>query len=230
MISLLKNNLLDSLKTVAPLIIVAGLLQMTLVQALTLLFFQFLAGVALVVLGMTLLFIGIDLGVLPMGRFIGAELPKQGSIAFILSVAFVMGFATTIAEPDVLVLTSQVGNISQGGTGRTSLLYLIAGGVGVFVALAMARIVYGASMRVLLTISLGIVILLSFIAPADIVPLAYDAGSVTTGVLTAPIVLALAAGLSSVLAGRDAISDGFGLLGFASIGPIVVIMIMGLLS
>jgi len=230
MISLLKNNLLDSLKTVAPLVIVAGLLQITLAQAPALLFVQFLAGVALVVLGMTLLFIGIDLGVLPMGRFIGAELPKQGSIAFILVVAFVMGFATTIAEPDVLVLTSQVGNISQGGTSQASLLYLIAGGVGVFVALAMARIVYGASMRVLLTISLGIVILLSFIAPADIVPLAYDAGSVTTGVLTAPVVLALAAGLSSVLAGRDAISDGFGLLGFASIGPIVVIMIMGLLS
>ena len=99
MISLLKNNLLDSLKTVAPLVIVAGLLQITLAQAPALLFVQFLAGVALVVLGMTLLFIGIDLGVLPMGRFIGAELPKQGSIAFILVVAFVMGFATTIAEP-----------------------------------------------------------------------------------------------------------------------------------
>ncbi|WP_262031801.1 DUF1538 domain-containing protein [Microvirga sp. Mcv34] len=230
MISLLKNNLLDSLKTVAPLVIVAGLLQITLAQAPALLFVQFLAGVALVVLGMTLLFIGIDLGVLPMGRFIGAELPRQGSIAFILAVAFVMGFATTIAEPDVLVLTSQVDSLSQGGTGQTPLLYLIAGGVGVFVALAMARIVYGASMRVLLTITFGIVILLSFIAPADIVPLAYDAGSVTTGVLTTPVVLALAAGLSSVLAGRDAISDGFGLLGFASIGPIVVIMIMGLLS
>lgn len=229
MFSLLKNNLLDALKTVAPLVIVASLLQVALVQAPVLLFIQFLAGVALVALGMTLLFVGIDLGVLPMGRFIGAELPKHGSIAFILAVAFVMGFATTVAEPDVLVLTSQVAGISQSGASQNLLLYLIAGGVGVFTALAMARIVYGASMRVLLTIALGLVILLSFIAPADIAPLAYDAGSVTTGVLTTPVVLALAAGLSSVLAGRDAMSDGFGLLGFASIGPIIVIMIMGLL-
>jgi len=229
MISLAKNNLLDALKTVAPLMIVAILLQMTLVQAPGTLFIQFLAGTLLVTLGMTLLFVGIDLGVLPMGRFIGAELPKQGSILFILAVAFVMGFATTIAEPDVLVLTAQVGSISQGSLDQIVLLYLIAGGVGVFVAMAMARIVYGTSMRVLLTISFGIVILLSFIASADIVPLAYDAGSVTTGVLTAPVVLALAAGLSSVLSGRDAISDGFGLLGFASIGPIIVIMILGLL-
>lgn len=229
MISLVKNNLLDSLKTVAPLVIVAGVLQMMLVQAPALLFFQFLGGAVLVGLGMTLLFFGIDLGVLPMGRFIGAELPKQGSIAFILAVAFVMGFGTTLAEPDVLVLTGQVGSISQGNLGQTFLLYLIAGGVGVFVAMAMARIVHGSSMRVLLTISLSIVILLSLIASRSIVPLAFDAGSVTTGVLTTPVVLALAAGLSSVLGGRDAISDGFGLLGFGSIGPIIIIMTVGLL-
>jgi hypothetical protein len=95
--------------------------------------------------------------------------------------------------------------------------------------MAMARIVFGASMQVALTIAFGILILLSLVTSAEIVPLAYDAGSVTTGVLTAPVVLALAAGLSSVLAGRDPISDGFGLLGFASIGPIMAIMIVGLL-
>jgi hypothetical protein len=229
MISLGKNNLMEALKTVAPLLFVAAMLQLTLVQAPALLFLQFTAGAALVVIGMTLLFVGIDLGVLPMGRFIGAELPKQGSIGFILGVAFVMGFATTIAEPDVLVLTRQIDSISQSNFGQTTLLLLIACGVGMFVAMAMARIVFGASMQVALTIAFGILILLSLVTSAEIVPLAYDAGSVTTGVLTAPVVLALAAGLSSVLAGRDPISDGFGLLGFASIGPIMAIMIVGLL-
>jgi hypothetical protein len=91
----------------------------------------------------------------------------------------------------------------------------------------MARIVYGVSLRLLLTGALGIALVLSFVAPAGFVPLAYDAGSVTTGVLTAPVVIAVTVGLSSVLAGRSAVSDGFGVLGLASIGPIIAILIMG---
>jgi hypothetical protein len=225
----LKRRLLDVLKTAAPLVGVVCLLQVTLVQAPAMLFLQFIAGAVLISIGMLLLFMGIDLGILPMGRFIGAELPRKGSVALIFAVAFALGLATTVAEPDVLILASQVDRISQGGVYGNVLLYVIAVSVGLFVAIAMARIVYGISMRLLLTVAFAIVILLSFVAPAEFVPLAYDAGSVTTGVLTAPVVIALAVGLSSVLAGRSAVSDGFGLLGFASIGPIIGIMIMGIL-
>jgi len=139
-----------------------------------------------------------------------------------------MGFATTVAEPDVLVLAVQVDQISQGNIDRLTVLTVTALGVGVFVALAMARIIYDISIRVMLTLSLAAVIALSFIAPAKFVPMAYDAGSVTTGVLTTPVVIAIAVGLTSVLAGRSAVSDGFGLLGFASIGAIIAIMLMGL--
>lgn len=224
----LKERLLEVLKTVAPLIGVVCVLQLTLVQAPILQFLQFLGGAALVIIGMLLLFMGVDLGILPMGRFIGAALPRKGSVALIVAVGFAMGFAVTVAEPDVLVLASQVNLISQGAIDGTTILYVIAVGVAVFVAFAMARIIVGASMRLLFTIAFGIVILLSFITPAQFVPLAYDAGSVTTGVLTAPVVIALAIGLSSVLSGRDAVSDGFGLLGFASVGPIIAVMIMGM--
>ncbi|MCK9919404.1 DUF1538 domain-containing protein [Microbacteriaceae bacterium K1510] len=230
MLTELKGRLWEVLKTVAPLIGVVCLLQVTLVQAPALLFLQFLAGALLVIVGMMLLFMGVDLGILPMGRFIGAALPRNGSIALIVAVAFAVGFAVTVAEPDVLVLADQVGRISRGEINGTIVLYVIAFGVGIFVALAMARIVYGVSIRLLLSVSLAVVILLSFVAPPEFVPLAYDAGSVTTGVLTAPVVIALAIGLSSVLAGRSAVSDGFGLLGFASIGPIIAVMIMGILS
>ncbi len=143
--------------------------------------------------------------------------------------AFATGFAVTIAEPDVMVLVAEVSRISRVGIDGAAVLYATAVGVAVFVAVAMARIVYGVSMRALLTAALAVVILLSFLAPAEFVPLAYDAGSVTTGVLTAPVVIALAVGLSSVLVGRSKVSDGFGLLGFASIGPIIAIMIMGMM-
>lgn len=103
-------------------------------------------------------------------------------------------------------------------------------GVGLFVAVSMLRIVFGFSMVYLLTAVYAVVLILSFFTPAEFVPLAYDAGSVTTGALTAPVVISLALGLSSVLSGRSSISDGFGLLGFASVGPIIAIMILGILG
>lgn len=225
----LKNQLLEVLKSAMPLIGVACLLQVTIVQAPAPVFLQFIAGALLVIAGMLFLFMGVDMGILPMGRFIGAELPRKGSVALIVAVAFALGFATTIAEPDVQVLATQVDRVSAGAIDGNVVLYVIALGVGVFVAIAMARVIYGVSLRLLLTVSLVIVILLTFVAPEALVPLAYDAGSATTGVLTAPVVIALAVGLSSVLAGRSPVSDGFGLLGLASIGPIIAILLMGML-
>ena len=224
----LKRRLVEVLQTVAPLVGVVCVLQLTLVQAPLAVFLQFLIGSALIIAGMFLLFLGVDYGIVPMGRFVGGGPPRKGSVALIVLVGFAMGFATTVAEPDVLVLAVQVDQISQGNIDRLTVLTVTALGVGVFVALAMARIIYDISIRVMLTLSLAAVIALSFIAPAKFVPMAYDAGSVTTGVLTTPVVIAIAVGLTSVLAGRSAVSDGFGLLGFASIGAIIAIMLMGL--
>lgn len=229
MLTELRSRLLEVLRSVGPLLALICLFQITLVQAPAALFVQFLIGSTLVVLGLVLLFLGVDLGILPMGRFIGAEMPRKGSVTLIVSVGFAMGFVTTIAEPDVLVLARQIDEISKNEINGTVVLYVIGIGVAISTALAMARMVWGISLRVLLTGALGTAILLSFAAPAEFVPLAYDAGSVTTGVLTAPVVIAVAVGLSSVLAGRSAVSDGFGVLGLASIGPIIAVLLMGVL-
>ncbi len=228
MLQLLKENFFLVIKAIAPLIIVICTLQLTLVRAPVALFLQFLVACLMVISGLMLFFVGIDIGVLPMGRFIGADLPQRGSLLLIVAMAFSLGFTTTIAEPDVLVLSRQVDAISQGAISGNVILYAMAIGVGFFVALAMLRIIYGFPMAYLLTAAYSIVIVLSFFTPAEFVPLAYDAGSVTTGALTAPVVISLALGLSSVLAGRSSVSDGFGLLGFASIGPIIAVMIMGM--
>lgn len=224
----LKRRLVDVLQTVAPLIGAVCLLQFTLVQAPAAVFVQFLAGSVLIIAGMFLLFLGVDYGILPMGRFVGAELPRKGSVALIVLVGFAMGFATTVAEPDVLVLAAQVDEISRGDINRLIVLAVTALGVATFVALAMARIIYDISIRNLLTASLIAVLALSYVTPEKFVPMAYDAGSVTTGVLTTPVVISIAIGLTSVLAGRSTVSDGFGLLGFASIGAVIAVMIMGL--
>ena len=230
MLALLRNRLAEALKAIAPLVAVACLLQVAVVQAPVLLFVQFLAGSMLAMLGMLLLFTGVELGILPMGRFIGAELPRKGSLQLIIAVAFALGVATTVAEPDVLVLASQVESVSQDAISAQSLTYIIAAGVGIFAAIALVRVVYGYSMRALLAASYLLMLLFTFLAPAEFISLAYDAGSVTTGVLTTPVLLALALGLSSVLAGRSAVSDGFGLLGLASVGPIIAVLLLGWLS
>jgi len=229
MLELLKSRLLEVLKAVGPLVAAVCVLQVVLVGAPAELFVQFLVGSTLAILGMVLLFAGIDLGILPMGRFIGAELPRKGALWAILAVAFALGFATTVAEPDVLVLSRQVEAASQGALSRYALVYVIAVGVGLFAALALLRVVWGFSMLYLLAAVYSLMILLSFFSPGGFVPLAYDAGSVTTGVLTAPVLLALALGLASVLAERSPASDGFGLLGLASAGPIIVILLVGML-
>lgn len=226
----LRQRLTEVLKAVTPLIGAAALLQALLGGAPAALYVQFFAGALLAVGGMVLLFAGIELGILPMGRFIGAELPKKGSVWLIMGVAFALGAATTVAEPDVLVLAQQVELASDGATSARTLAYVIALGVGVFVALALARIVWGLPMTHLLSAVYGAMLVLSLLAPPEVAPLAYDAGSVTTGVLSAPVVLALALGLSSVLSGRSAISDGFGLLGLASAGPVIAVLLLGLFA
>jgi hypothetical protein len=216
MLSLLKDKLFETLRAVAPLIGVVSILQFAVVGASTTIFLQFLAGSALVTLGLVFLFAGIDLGLLPMGRFIGAALSQKQSLALMLGVAFAMGFATTSAEPDVLVLSGQAARAAGGSMSSQRLVYML-------------RVLWGFSMAWLLTVVYSLMVVFSLLAPSGLVPLAYDAGSVTTGVLGGPVVLALALGVTSVLSGRTAVADGFGLLGMASAGPIVVLLLFGIL-
>jgi hypothetical protein len=230
MLSLLWERSGGVLRSIAPLIGIVCLLQLAIIQAPAQAFLQFLGGSLLVVLGLLLLLTGIDLGILPMGRFIGAELPRKGSLLLIVAAAFGLGFATTAAEPDVLILASQVADISEGTLQAQPLAWLIASGVGVFAALALARIVLGVPVKALLAGSYAFALALALFAPSAQIALAYDAGSVTTGVLSAPILLSLGLGLSSVLAGRSPATDGFGLLGFASCGPIIAVLLVALLS
>lgn len=229
MSDLIKSKLFEVLRSIVPLIMVVLVFQYTLINLSTALLIQFIIGAAMTTGGLLLFFLGIDRGILPMGRFIGAQLPKKNSMIIIATVAFAVSFATTAAEPDVLVLAKQVKEISYGVISGSVVLYLMAIGVGLFAMMAMFRIIIGFSMVRMLIVFYALVILFSFFPPTEFVSLAYDAGSVTTGALTAPVVLALALGLSSVLANRNSLADGFGILGFASIGPIIIILIMGAL-
>lgn len=228
MLSLMRERLVEVFKAIAPLTLLVTLLQVTIVHAPQSVFLQYLTGSVLALIGMTLLLAGVDYGILPMGRYIGAALPAKQSLLLIAAVSFALGFTTTVAEPDVLVLAGQVDTASGGEISRQMVVYVVGAGVGVFTVIAMLRIIGGWSMKALVATSYLAAIGLSLFAPERFVSLAFDGGSVTTGVLSTPVMISLAIGLSSVLAGRSSISDGFGLLGFASIGPILALLLLGL--
>lgn len=225
----IKDIALEVVKAIMPITIAVVILQLTLIRMPNLLIVQFLIGVLLVMLGMWLFLMGVKIGILPMGETIGAELPKRGSLPYIIGIAFLVGFAVTIAEPDVIVLSNQVDMVSEGSISHILLISVIAIGVGFFVAMAIVRTIFGFPMAYLLAAGYAIILILAFFTPAQFVPIAFDSGGVTTGPITVPVILALGIGFSSVLAGKSPLSDGFGLIGLASIGPIIGVMVMGMI-
>jgi hypothetical protein len=224
----IRSKVLEVATAILPLVLVVVILQFVLVKMPTNLFLQFIIGAIMVITGMVLFLIGVDIGILPMGKALGAELPRRGSLPLIIGIAFLIGFAATIAEPDVIVLTNQVDTVSGGAIAKNVLVYIIAIGVAFFVATAMLRILLGFPIAYLMAAGYIIIIILALFTPVEFVPVAFDSGGVTTGPMTVPIILALGLGFSSVLAGKSAMSDGFGLIGLASIGPVIGVMVMGM--
>jgi len=229
MLNLVKNKGLEVLKAVLPLVVVIVIMQFAFIGMPTPIFLQFLVGSVMVIAGIAMFLVGIETGLLPMGEAIGAELPRRRSLLLAIGIAFLIGFAATIAEPDVIVLSDQIDTVSEGRISENILVYVIGIGLAFFVVMAILRIIFGFRMAYLLAAGYLIVLILSFFTSPDFVPVAFDAGGVTTGPMTVPLILALGIGFSSVLSGRSAITDGFGIIGLASVGPIIAVMILGVI-
>lgn len=212
---------------ILPLAAVIIILQYTLIGLPPDLFFRFIAGVVMVGLGLFLFLVGVHIGLLPIGELIGSTLPKTNKIWLILVTGFVLGVVVTIAEPDVRVLSSQIDDVSGGEIANLTLVYSVALGVGIFVMLAMARTVFNIPLKWLLLGGYSVVGILALFTPANFLPISFDAGGVTTGPMTVPFILALGVGVASVLRGKSSSSDGFGLVALASIGPILAVMVLG---
>ncbi len=222
-----KELILEILRTAGPVIISVTILQFTLIKMPALEFLRFLFGASMVIGGFVLFMKGIRIGLIPIGEMIGAETPKKGSAILVLVIAFIMGFAVTVAEPDVRVLSQQVDMVSQGAISSNLLVLVIAVGVGLFVLLAILRIVKGIAIAYLLFAGYLVIFIISLFTPASFLPVSFDAGGVTTGPVTVPFIISLGLGTASVLGGKSSISDGFGLIGLASIGPIISVMLLG---
>ncbi|MDD3719334.1 MAG: DUF1538 domain-containing protein [Actinomycetota bacterium] len=220
----------EVLLSVLPIMLVVVILQFSLIKMPTAILARFLAGAVMVTAGLILFLFGMKIGLLPLGEMIGGEITKRASIALILTMAFVLGMAITIAEPDVRVLAHQVDTASGGAISRSVLVLAVAVGVGVFLALALLRVIIGVPIAYLFVAGYGIVLIMSIFAPQAYFPVAFDAGGVTTGPMTVPFLISFGIGTVAVLGGKSSLADGFGLVGLASIGPIISVMVLGMIA
>lgn len=224
---IVRETVKEVLLAVLPITLVVFILQFTLIRLPAASFLQFITGAVFVTLGLMLFLLGVQLGMLPVGEHIGAALPGTGKAWLVVLFGFLLGFAVTVAEPDVRVLATQVDMVSAGAVTKSLLIYAVAVGVAIFVALAMLRTMLGIPLPLMLVGGYLLVFILASFTPAHYVPISFDAGGVTTGPMTVPFILALGVGTASVMRGRSASADGFGLVALASIGPILAVMLLG---
>lgn len=222
-------NILEKFKetavSVLPIMAIVLLLGFTVVPLDKLLLVRFVFGGLLLIFGLTIFLLGVDLGIQPMGERCGAELTKKRNLPLLLISAFVIGFIVTAAEPDIQVFGDQVKSVFP-FVNKFILTFSIAGGIGLFITLGLFRIVSDFSVK--LTLLFSYIILFGFVllSPNSFLGIAFDSGGATTGPMTVPFILALGLGVSTVRANQN---GSFGLTGICSIGPILAVLIYGIL-
>ncbi len=201
---------------------------------------EVLFGTLLVVAGLTLFVQGLEMGLFPVGETMAHALAVKGSLFWLLVFAFALGFSTTVAEPALIAVAWEAatiagdgGLISQDVSVMTSyalgLRISVAVSVGLAILIGVIRILRGWPIHYLIIGGYGVVMLMTMVAPKEIIGIAYDAGGVTTSTITVPLVAALGVGLASSVRGRSPLTDGFGLIAFASLLPMIFVMGYGLI-
>jgi hypothetical protein len=184
----------------------------------------FIVGAALLILGMGFFTMGAEMAMMPMGEGIGIQLTKTRNIALALLVTFAMGVVITIAEPDLQVLARQVSSIPM-----ISLVLAVACGVGFFLVIAILRILFRIKLSALLVVFYIVTFALVFFAPDNFVPVAFDSGGVTTGPITVPFILSMGLGAAALRTDKNSQEDSFGLVALCSVGPILAVLLLGIL-
>lgn len=218
----LKEKTLESLSAVLPITGIVLLISVVLIPIELGSIFMFLVGAVMLILGMGFFQLGAEMAMTPLGEGIGVQISKGKSFFVMAFIGFLMGAIITISEPDLQVLAEQVPSIPN-----QVLIWTVAIGVGVFLAVAILRIRFKIDLSILLIILYVALIGASFFVPKDFLAVAFDSGGVTTGPMTVPFIMALGVGLASVRSDKNAASDSFGLVALSSIGPILAVLILG---
>ncbi|GAA5646458.1 MULTISPECIES: DUF1538 domain-containing protein [Vibrio] len=235
----LLRALLSSLRDLLPIIVVIGFFQLVVLQEPLPQMGAILSGLLLVVLGLTLFVFGLEMGLFPIGESMAKAFARKGSIFWLMTFAFGLGFSTTVAEPALTAVAAEAAEVAAEGGVITNnqmqresyangLRLTVALSVGVAIMLGVLRILKGWPIHyVIIAGYLGVMVLTSF-APKWIIGVAYDSGGVTTSTITVPLVTALGVGLASSIKGRNPMLDGFGLIAFASLLPMMFVMVYGM--
>ncbi|NQY89400.1 MAG: DUF1538 domain-containing protein [Colwellia sp.] len=231
--------LLGSCKDLLPIILVIAFFQFAVLQQPMPNVGDILVGLALVVLGLTFFIYGLEMGLFPIGESMAQAFAKKGSVSWLLTFAFCLGFGTTVAEPSLIAVAKEAAIVAASGgiisdtlesqlSYANGLRFTVAFAVGFAIVIGVLRILRGWPIQYLILGGYIIVVLMTLIAPSWIIGIAYDSGGVTTSTITVPLVTALGVGLASAIKGRNPMIDGFGLIAFASLTPIIFVMIYGM--
>jgi len=242
----LKNSLLalskdglDSIRNLLPIIVVISFFQLFVFRQPVLGLISIAIGGCLVVAGLAFFIFGLRLALFPIGEGLAHSLAKKGNVFWLVAFAFALGFGTTFAEPALIAIAAEAAEVAAGAEAiaptlesrdiyARNLRLTVAVAVGVALVVGVIRILADWSLPLLIICGYVLVILLTTIAPKEIVGIAYDSGGVTTSTVTVPLVAALGVGLASSLKGRNPMTDGFGLIAFASLIPILFVLAYGI--
>lgn len=234
------KNLWDSFKDLLPIIIVIAFFQIVVLKQPLPNMGEVIFGSILVVFGLMLFVQGLEMGLFPIGETMGKALARKGGLLWLLLFAFLLGFSTTVAEPALIAISAEAAEIAAGGELISSsqeakrsyglgLRLSVAFSVGIAILIGVLRILRGWPIHYLIIGGYVVVMLMTLIAPKEIVGIAYDAGGVTTSTVTVPLVAALGVGLATIIKGRSPLVDGFGLIAFASLLPMIFVMGYGVI-
>ena len=233
------KSMAGSLRDLAPIIIVVVVFQLAVFGQPLPNLTELLMGLLFVVLGLTFFIYGLEMGLFPIGESMAHAFARKGSVFWLIVFAFSLGFGTTIAEPALIAVAAEAATVAANGgvveqtelarqSYANGLRYTVALSVGFAIVLGVVRILKGWSIQYMIIGGYILVVIMTVFAPKEIVGIAYDSGGVTTSTITVPLVTALGVGLASSIKGRNPMIDGFGLIAFASLLPMIFVMAYGM--
>ncbi len=223
--TIIKEKVKEAYSSVLPITLIVLLLCVTVAPIQSGTFLAFVIGALLVIVGMGLFSLGADTAMTPIGEYVGSTVMRSKRLWIIMPVCFLVGVLITISEPDLAVLATQL----SGTVNYWTLIISVGVGVGVFLVIAVLRIVLKIKLSYLLIGCYTVVFVLSYFVPEVFVPLAFDSGGVTTGPMSVPFIIAIGTGIASLRSDKGAETDGFGLTALCSVGPIIAVMILGII-
>jgi len=234
------KKLWASFKDLLPILLVIAFFEIVVIRQPLPNFVDVVVGGVMVVFGLMFFVQGLEMGLFPIGEAMAQALARKGSLIWLLIFAFLLGFSTTVAEPALIAVSTEAAEIAAGGGLISSskesmqsyalgLRLSVAFSVGLAILIGVLRILRGWPIHYLIIGGYVLVMLITLIAPKEIIGIAYDAGGVTTSTITVPLVAALGVGLASIIKGRSPLLDGFGLIAFASLLPIIFVMGYGVI-